>query len=113
MKECPLAYALLFVRGGEGEGEWALVDADLFPRLLSLGPWYAHKARKCTYVRSWRAGHKREYLHAAVQRMRRRRRPSEDHVVRHLSGDTFDNTDANLRWGSKRKNQGDTPYRER
>ncbi len=109
MKECPLDIVPLFVRNS-GE-RFALVDADLFSKVLAMGPWYAHKARKCVYVRSWKAGHKREYLHAVVQRLRRRRKPSDDHVVRHRSGDTFDNTDANLRWGSRKANQRDVPYR--
>lgn len=110
MKECPLAFVLLYVKGDTNKE--ALVDADLFAKLTAMGPWYIHQARKCTYVRNWQAGHKREYLHAVVQRLRRRKKPSDEHVVRHLSGDTFDNTDRNLRWGTRKKNLKDKPYRD-
>jgi hypothetical protein len=109
--ECPLSIARLFVRGG-GEEAWALVPADLYPELVKK-TWYVHAARKCVYVRSWDSGHKREYLHHAVKRLRRRRQPTKDHVVRHLSGDTFDNTDRNLRWGTRRRNLKDKPYATR
>lgn len=109
MRECPLALHPVYV---EGSDRWALVDADLYSRVIAAGPWYAHRSRKATYVRSWRKGHRREYLHALVQRLRRRRRPTEDHVVRHLSGDTFDCSSANLRWGTRRRNVRDAPYRE-
>lgn len=109
MRECPLAIARLWVRGRSG-GRWALVPADLYPALIKHA-WYAHVARKCVYVRSWKMGHRREYLHHAVKRLRRRRKPTKDHVVRHLSGDTFDNTDENLRWGTRKRNLRDVPYR--
>ena len=89
-----------------------MVDSDLYPILVKR-KWYVHRARKCDYVRSWDAGHKRVYLHHEVQRLRRRRKPSNEHVVMHRSGDTFDNTAANLRWGTRAKNLKDRPYRVR
>lgn len=93
--------------------EYATVDAHLYAKIIALGPWYIHAARKCLYVRSWRSGYKREYLHHVVQHLLGRRRPSPDHVVRHLNGDTFLNTGTNLRWGTKSKNARDAPYVER
>ncbi len=112
VKECPMAIARVHVREPGRDEAWALVDGDLYAEIVKR-KWYAHKARKGVYVRSWDRSHKREYLHHLVQRLRRRRRPSKDHVVRHLSGDTFDNTDTNLRWGTKKANQRDAAYKER
>lgn len=93
---------------------FTVVDVTLYEAIMSRtrGRLYIHKARKCLYVRSWMNGHKREYLHHIVQDLMRRRRPSEEHVVRHISGNTFDNRACNLRWGTKKKNAKDAPYVE-
>lgn len=108
--ETPNEVRLYLDKNGD---EYATVDASLYAKIVALGPWYIHAARKCLYVRSWRSGHRREYLHHVVQRLLGRRRPSEEHVVRHLNGDTFVNTGGNLRWGTKSKNRKDVPYVER
>lgn len=106
---CSIPYLPLYL---DNTGEvFAIVDRDLFSEIyMEHGPWYIHKARKGLYVRSWGAGHVREYLHALVQRLRKRRRPSEQHVVRHLSGNTMDNRDRNLRWGTRKTNAKCAPY---
>lgn len=93
---------------------FTVVDAHLYDAIVARtgGRLYVHKSRKCLYVRSWLAGHAREYLHHIVQDLMKRRRPSEHHVVRHLSGNTFDNRGCNLRWGTKGKNVRDVPYVE-
>jgi len=107
--ESPLPFVALYLTGGE---EFAVVDRDLFPRLIEER-WYLHKARKCLYVRSWSARHARTYLHHAVQRLLKRRRPSPNHVVRHLNGNTFDCRGSNLRWGTRTTNSRCAPYVER
>lgn len=87
-----------------GEGErFAIVDRDLF-LVVSQHRWHVHRSRRGVYARAWTSSTERTFLHLLVQKLRRRRKPSPDHVVRHLSGNTMDNRSSNLRWGTRASN---------
>lgn len=104
LQSSPVPYLPLYLCNAPDD-VFAIVDADLYP-ILVRRRWYLHKARKVTYVRSYSSNGwgEPEYLHHAVKRLRRRRRPTPNHVVRHLSGNTLDNRGRRLRWGTRRAN---------
>ena len=110
LNSCPVPYLPIYL---DTHGEkFTVVDRDLYNRLIhpTWGKWYIHKARRGKYVRSFKPGYLREYLHILVKKLRRTKKPTPNHVVRHKNGNTMDNRSCNLVWGTRAKNLNDTPY---